>query len=201
MKALIIVDVQNDFIHGGSLEVPSGDKVIPVINRIQPKFELILATQDWHPKGHKSFASSHEGKKAFEKIQLNGVEQVLWPEHCLQGSRGADFHPGLHVKRIETIFRKGTDPQIDSYSGFFDNSHKRSTGLAGYLRGRDVHTVFICGLAGDFCVYYTALDALKEGFKTFVIEDGTRAISADGFNAAKADLKARHATIINSLSI
>jgi nicotinamidase/pyrazinamidase len=201
MKALIIVDVQNDFLNGGSLEVPDGEKVIPVINRIQDKFELVIATQDWHPKGHKSFASSHQGKSTFDKIQLEGMEQVLWPVHCVQGTRGADFHPLLHAKRIEAIFRKGTDPVIDSYSGFYDNGHKKSTGMAGFLRDRKVTTVFICGIAADFCVYYTALDALKESFKTFVVEDATRPISKEGFELAKAEIRNQQGKLITSSNI
>jgi nicotinamidase/pyrazinamidase len=201
MKALIIVDVQNDFLQGGSLEVPNGERVIPVINRIQEKFGLVIATQDWHPKGHKSFASSHSGKNAFDKIMLDGVEQVLWPVHCLQGTRGADFHPGLHVRKIEAIFRKGTDPSIDSYSGFHDNGHRKNTGMAGYLRDRKVTTVFVCGIAADFCVYYTAIDALKENFRTFVVEDATRPISDEGFKSAKAEIQKQHGKLITSSSI
>jgi nicotinamidase/pyrazinamidase len=201
MKALIIVDIQNDFTNDGSLAIPGAHKIIPVVNNLQEHFDLVVATQDWHPKGHKSFASSHPGKTTFEKIMLDGLEQVLWPEHCLQGTRGADFHPQLKAQKIEAIFRKGMSPTIDSYSGFFDNGHRKNTGLAGYLRDRNVNSVFVCGLAGDYCVYYTAKDALKEGFRTFLIEDATRSISAEGFDKAKQDLYSSGGKIINSAHV
>src|SRR6056297_2006586 len=170
MDALIIVDVQNDFLPGGSLAVPDGDKIVPVINTLQDKFELVVATQDWHPEDHGSFASNHEGKEPFDKTLREGLEQILWPDHCLQSSKGADFTGKLNNKRIEAIFRKGMEKQIDSYSGFFDNGKKKATGLADYLRGRGVERVFIAGLAADVCVGFTTLDALELGFETFVIE-------------------------------
>lgn len=201
MKALIIVDVQNDFLKGGALEVPEGEKIIPVVNGLQQHFNLVVATQDWHPKGHKSFASSHPGKNTFEKIDLDGLQQVLWPNHCIQGTRGAEFHPMLKIQKIECIFRKGMDPAIDSYSGFFDNGHRKNTGLAGFLRDRKVTSVFICGLAGDFCVYYTALDSVSEGFKTFVIEDATRPISTEGFKGATAAITAKGGKIVTSANL
>jgi nicotinamidase/pyrazinamidase len=188
MNALIIVDVQNDFTEGGALAVPGGTSVVNVVNEIQKHFELVVATQDWHPPGHKSFASAHPGHKVFDQISLYGLDQTLWPDHCLQGSGGAEFHRDLDTKRIEAIFRKGTDPAIDSYSGFHDNGHRKTTGLAGYLRERNVSDVYVCGLAGDYCVYFTAMDALSEGFNTYLIEDATRSISASGFLAAKDSL-------------
>ncbi len=188
MHALILVDIQNDFVPGGNLPVPLGDEIIPLVNQLQRAFKLIVATQDWHPPNHKSFASSHPGKAPFEKIQLHDLEQVLWPDHCVQGSRGASFHPSLNMYNVEAIFRKGMDPDIDSYSGFYDNGYKKATGMAGYLRERKVSNVYICGLAGDFCVGYTAKDALKENFKTFVIEDATRSIDTAGFNRMKEDI-------------
>lgn len=188
MHALILVDIQNDFVPGGNLPVPLGDEIIPLVNQLQRAFKLIVATQDWHPPNHKSFASSHPGKAPFEKIRLHDLEQVLWPDHCVQGSPGASFHPSLNMNNVEAIFRKGMDPDIDSYSGFYDNGYKKATGMAGYLRERKVSNVYICGLAGDYCVGYTAKDALKENFKTFVIEDATRSIEATGFNRMKEDI-------------
>ncbi|MFZ6052458.1 bifunctional nicotinamidase/pyrazinamidase [Halocola ammonii] len=191
MKTLLIVDVQNDFTPGGSLEVPNGDKVVPVINEIQSEYDLVIATQDWHPEDHKSFASNHKGKKQFEKIEWKGLEQILWPDHCVQGSRGSEFHPDLHTNRIEAIFRKGMDPDIDSYSGFYDNGHKKSTGLTGYLKEREVDELHICGLAGDVCVYFTLSDAISEGFKTTLIENGTRALDDKKFNEQINELKGK----------
>ena len=189
MRALIIVDIQNDFVAGGTLEVPHGEQIIPLVNELSRGFNLVVATQDWHPPSHKSFASSHTGKTPFETIQLGGLAQVLWPDHCVQGTPGAEFHRRLDMNRIEAIFRKGVDPEIDSYSGFYDNGHKKTTGLSGYLRERKIESVYVCGLAADYCVFYTALDALKEGFKTVVIEDATRAINNDGFEKAKAEIQ------------
>ncbi|TVQ93036.1 MAG: bifunctional nicotinamidase/pyrazinamidase [Chromatiaceae bacterium] len=191
MNALIIVDVQNDFMPGGSLAVADGDAVVPVINRLQGRFDVVVATQDWHPPEHQSFASNHAGRQPFDVIQLQGLEQVLWPDHCLQMSAGADFHPALDRHRIEAVIRKGTAPAVDSYSGFCDNGRRRRTGLAGYLRDRGVDTLAICGLAGDICVYYTLLDALAEGFDAALIENATRALDATAFAAAKAEILAR----------
>lgn len=176
MKALIIVDVQNDFLPGGALAVDKGDQVVPTINKLQEKFELVVATQDWHPAEHKSFASQHEGRRVFEEISLNGSPQVLWPDHCVQDSKGAAFSSELDQKRIEAIFRKGMEINIDSYSGFFDNGRKKATGLDDFLKGRGVTSVYIAGLAADFCVYFTALDALELGFESSIITDATKAI-------------------------
>lgn len=201
MHALIIVDVQNDFVTGGKLEVSNGEQIIPIVNQLAEKFELVIATQDWHPADHKSFASQHEGKQPFDKTTLQGLEQVLWPDHCVQESHGAAFHPQLRTHRIEAIFRKGTDPGIDSYSGFYDNGHKKSTGLAGYLRERGVEHIYVCGLAADYCVYYTARDGITSGFHATIIEDATRAIDAVGFEKAKADIRALGGNIIDSTSI
>ncbi len=198
MKALIIVDIQNDFTTGGALAVPGGETIIPVVNQIQQKFDLVVATQDWHPEGHKSFASSHTGQKLFDTIQLDGLTQVLWPDHCLQGSTGAEFHNELNTTRIEAIFRKGMAPSIDSYSGFFDNGGRKNTGLAGYLRDRNVTDVFVCGLAGDYCVFFTAKDALGEGFNTAIINDAVRSISAEGYEEAKRKIIATGGKVIES---
>ncbi|MBC6699186.1 bifunctional nicotinamidase/pyrazinamidase [Hymenobacter sp. BT190] len=201
MKALLLIDIQNDFVPGGALAVPGGDAVIPLANALQPRFELVVATQDWHPAGHGSFASSHAGRQPFEQTDLHGLPQTLWPDHCVQGTPGADFHPALDQHRIEAIFRKGTNPNLDSYSGFFDNGHRKSTGLADYLRGRGVRQVYLAGLAADYCVYFSAKDALQEGFEVFFIEDATRAISAEGYQQARTDLLQRGAKFVTAAEV
>ncbi len=186
MRALIIVDIQYDFLPGGALAVPNGDEIIGDVNRIQKDYDLVVATQDWHPAGHKSFASVHAGKLPFDTVNLNGLEQVLWPDHCVQGSNGAQLSDQLNSHRIEAIFRKGTDLDIDSYSGFFDNGKRKNTGLAGYLRDRGVTAVYVCGLAADYCVYFTAMDALQLGFDTTIIDYAVRAIDAANYKTKKA---------------
>ena len=198
MKTLLIIDVQNDFMPGGALPVPKGDRVVPVINRLQKKFELVVATQDWHPKGHASFASSHVRNKEFDVIKINGLDQVLWPDHCVQGSAGANFHPQLETVRIESIFRKGTNLEIDSYSGFYDNAHLKSTGLNGYLKEKGVNELYVAGLAGEFCVYFSVLDALAEGFSVTVIEDATKPLDQEAFEVAKIDILRKGGQIITS---
>lgn len=185
MKALIIVDVQYDFLPGGSLAVAQGDQIIPIINSIQQQYEVVVATQDWHPHQHVSFASQHPGKQVGDVMEKDGKEQALWPDHCVQGTRGAALSKELNNKPIAAIFRKGMDPKIDSYSGFFDNEQEKSTGLSGYLRNLNIHEVHVCGLAADFCVYFTALDSLSQGFSTVILEDATRAIDALGFESKK----------------
>ena len=176
MEALIIVDVQNDFVDGGALAVPSGSQVIRPINDLQSHFDLIVATQDWHPPSHASFAVNHPGKQPLDRIDLHGLPQTLWPTHCVQGTPGADFAPGLDRARWERVFQKGTDPGIDSYSGFFDNGHRRATGLGGYLRERGVEEVTVVGLATDYCVKFTALDARGEGLRVRLIVDACRGV-------------------------
>ncbi|RLD15532.1 bifunctional nicotinamidase/pyrazinamidase [candidate division KSB1 bacterium] len=198
MKALILVDIQNDFIPGGALPVPDGDAIIPTVNALMPYFDLVVATQDWHPQNHGSFASNHPGKKVYDVIELNGLQQILWPDHCVQGSAGADFAPGLNTNPVEAIFRKGTDPSIDSYSAFFDNGRKKSTGLADYLRGRGIDEVYVVGLAGEFCVNFTILDAVDQGFKTYLIENGTRPLNRNDFEKAKETMKQKGVRIITS---
>lgn len=188
IKALIIIDIQNDFTEGGSLEVPNANEIIPIVNDLQKHFDLIIATQDWHPANHGSFASNHPGKKPFEVIKLNGLDQVLWPDHCIQGSHGAEFHPNLQTKKIHTIFRKGMDPEIDSYSGFYDNGQRKSTGLAGFLKGLEIEHLYFCGLAADYCVYYSIKDAIREGFKCSLFLDATKAISSDNYSSIKKEL-------------
>lgn len=198
MNALIIVDIQNDFVTGGKLEVPHGEQIVPLVNQLSGKFELVVATQDWHPQEHKSFASNHSGKQPFEKIMLTGLEQTLWPDHCVQGSMGAEFHTQLDLRQVEGIFRKGMVPGLDSYSGFFDNGHRKATGLSGFLRERGVNTVYVCGLAADYCVYYTAKDALEKKFNTLLIADATRAISAEAFESAKKEFLKKGGQILDS---
>jgi len=198
MKALLVIDVQNDFLPGGHLAVPDGDVVIPVINSLQQQFDLVVATQDWHPKNHLSFASNHPEKNPFEVIDLFGLEQVLWPDHCEQDSRGAAFSPALSTHRFAAIFRKGMDPKTDSYSGFFDNGKKHDTGLSSYLKGLGVTQVYVCGLAADYCVYYSAMDARAEGFETFYITDATKAIAAETYEKATKDMIASGVHLISS---
>jgi nicotinamidase/pyrazinamidase len=177
MNALIVTDVQNDFLPGGALAVPQGDEVIPIANRLQPKFDLVAATQDWHPADHGSFASNHAGKRAGETIDLNGLPQILWPVHCVQGSWGARFSEELSTSRIQRIFQKGLDAGIDSYSAFFDNARRKDTGLGGYLWREGVEQVYILGLTTDYCVRFTALDAVSLGFDAYVILDGCRGVN------------------------
>lgn len=171
-SALILVDLQNDFFPGGALGVPDADGIFPLANNIQTHFDLILATKDWHPQNHGSFASNHPGKKVYDEIQLKGIPQILWPDHCVQNSKGAEFHPNLQTEKIKKVFLKGTDPDYDSYSTFFDNAHIKNTGLEQYLKEQEVADVYIMGLATDYCVLFSVLDSQELGFKTFVIVDG-----------------------------
>jgi len=184
MRALLIVDMQNDFCPGGALAVPEGDKVVPVINDLVSEFDHVLQTQDWHPSRHQSFASSHPQHDPYDVIEVDYGEQVLWPDHCVQGTEGAAFHPDLDTTHTELILRKGFRPEIDSYSAFYENDGETQTGLTGYLNERGIDTLFICGLAADFCVKWSAVDGRKEGFDVFVIEDAVRGIDQDGSLAA-----------------
>jgi nicotinamidase/pyrazinamidase len=184
MDALVAIDVQNDFCPAGALAVPRGDEVVPVINRLVRRFPHVVLTQDWHPRGHVSFASSHPGHEPFERIRVSYGEQVLWPDHCVPGTLGAELHPGLDTLAADLVLRKGSDPAIDSYSAFYENDHRTSTGLAGYLRERGCQRLYLAGLATDFCVQYSALDARREGFEVFVVEDGVRGINLEGSVAA-----------------
>lgn len=177
---LIVIDVQNDFCPGGALPVAGGDEVIEVIHRIAPRFEHIILTQDWHPRGHTSFARAHAGHKPFDIIELSYGSQTLWPDHCVQGTAGAEFHTSLHLPQAELILRKGFHPDIDSYSAFFENNRTTPTGLGGYLRERGLTRAFFAGLAYDFCVGYSALDARRLGFPAIILRDGARAIDTGG---------------------
>ena len=182
--ALLVIDVQNDFIPGGQLAVPEGDQIVPLINRLGGLFKQVVITQDWHPSGHASFASSHPGYQPYEVIQLPYGEQVLWPEHCVQGTAGAEFHPELNLPHAQLIIRKGCNPDIDSYSAFLEADRRTTTGLTGYLKERGIDTVYMVGLALDFCVMFSALDARAAGFNAFVVLDACRAIDRDGSLAA-----------------
>ena len=177
---LLVVDVQNDFCPGGGLAVPRGDEVVPVVNRLASRFQHVLLTQDWHPAGHQSFASAHPGRKPFETVAVAYGEQTLWPDHCVQGTPGAEFHPALTVPQAELVIRKGFRTAIDSYSAFYENDRRTPTGLAGYLRERGLQRLFLVGLATDFCVHYSAIDARRAGFAAVVIEDACRAIDLGG---------------------
>jgi nicotinamidase/pyrazinamidase len=177
MNALLIVDLQNDFCPGGALAVPEGDQIVPIVNDLLGKFDLAVATQDWHPADHGSFAANHSGKKPGDIVKLAGLSQYLWPVHCVQGTPGAELHPQVNWSAVERVFRKGEDPQIDSYSGFFDNGQCKATGLADFLKSRGVGSVYLCGLATDFCVKFTALDAVLLGFETFLIAEACRGVN------------------------
>ena len=201
MRSLVIIDVQIDFMPSGSLEVPYGDRIVPVINALQAEFDLVVATQDWHPVNHVSFASNHPGKKPFGQIDLDGTLQTLWPDHCVQDSRGAMFHPDLKTGRIAAIFRKGMDPGVDSYSGFYDNNHRIATGLSGYLKEKGADDLYFCGLASDICVYYTIQDALREGFSATLIEDASQPLNTGTFEVLKKELAGQGVRIIKSVEL
>ncbi len=200
MKALIAVDLQNDFCPGGALEVKDGHDTIPVANRLMAHFELVVATKDWHPANHKSFAANHPWRKPGQTIDLNGIDQILWPIHCVQESFGSEFVAELNTEAIHHTFYKGTDPEIDSYSGFFDNGHRRSTGLGEFLREKGVKEIFILGLATDYCVKYSVMDALKLEFTTHLVIDGCRGIDLEegDIEGAISEMKAAGAEIIHS---
>ena len=186
MKTLLIIAVQSDFIAGGALAVPGGEEVVPLINALQGKFDLVLATQDWHPPDHGSFAVNHPGKRPGDTVELAGLPQMLWPVHCVQNTPGAAFAPGLEHESWEHVFQKGTDPFIDSYSGFFDNGHRHATGLGGFLRGRGAAELWVAGLATDYCVKYTALDARAAGFRVHLIQDACRGVELRSGDTARA---------------
>ncbi|MBI4814899.1 MAG: bifunctional nicotinamidase/pyrazinamidase [Deltaproteobacteria bacterium] len=196
MRALILVDLQNDFLPGGALAVARGDETIAIANLLIPRFELVVATQDCHPPNHQSFASQHPGKRPGDLIDLHGLPQVLWPDHCVVGTRGADLADALEKGGIAMIFQKGTDPAIDSYSGFFDNGHRRSTGLEGWLRSHSVDEVVVLGLATDYCVKATALDARQLGFATTLVADGCRAVNLDPTDGDRAIAELRASGVI-----
>ncbi|MDX1901053.1 MAG: bifunctional nicotinamidase/pyrazinamidase [Gammaproteobacteria bacterium] len=194
-SALLMVDLQNDFCKGGRLAVPDGDAVIPLANQIQQKFECIVATKDWHPASHLSFASNHSNKKPGDSIILSGIDQILWPDHCVQESEGSDFHPQLNTTRVSQIIYKGTHPEIDSYSAFFDNGHLRETVLSEWLLAQHVTDVYVLGLATDYCVKFTCLDAVKLGFNVFIITDACRGVELHPGDCAHALQEMQQANI------
>ncbi|MDM1398234.1 bifunctional nicotinamidase/pyrazinamidase [Myroides odoratimimus] len=198
MKALLVVDLQYDFLPGGSLAVVDGDKIIPVINTIQKQFDLIIATQDWHPSNHKSFASQHPDNDLFDLINLNEIPQVLWPDHCVQGTKGAEFTAEWDTAKVAAIFRKGMNVEVDSYSGFYDNDHQYSTGLLGFLKDKQVTELYVCGLAAEFCVYFSAKDAQEAGIKTFFLNFATKPITEDGLSQAIKEMESLGITILNN---
>jgi len=195
MRALILVDLQYDFCPGGALAVARGDETIAVANRVMPHFTTIVATQDWHPANHRSFAVNNPGTKEGDLIDLGGLRQVMWPAHCVQGTHGAELHAGLDRARINEIVQKGTDPSIDSYSGFFDNGHQKATGLHAWLTERWIKQVYVMGLATDYCVKFTALDARQLGFDVFLIEDGCRGVELKPGDSERAIAEMRGAGV------
>jgi nicotinamidase/pyrazinamidase len=203
MRALVLVDLQYDFMPGGALAVAHGDETVAVAKSLMPKFDTVIATQDWHPRDHASFAANHPGKNVGEVIDLEGLPQVLWPVHCVQSTRGAEFHETLDKKRITAVFRKGIDPTIDSYSGFYDNGHRKATGLGDWIRDRKITKLFVLGLATDYCVKFTVLDARAQGLDVVLVEDGCRAVNlapGDG-DAAIAAMREAGASVVRSDSV
>lgn len=198
MKTLLLIDLQNDFCPGGALAVDEGNLLIPIANALMPKFDLVIATQDWHPATHGSFAANHPWRKPGQVINLNGLPQVLWPIHCVQESFGAEFVQSLNTAGIHKVFVKGTDPEIDSYSGFFDNGHRKATGLGDYLKEMGVTEVWVMGIATDYCVKFTVLDALELGFKVNLIEDACRGVNLQAGDVTQAvtDMQSKGATIV-----
>ncbi|MEX0945545.1 MAG: bifunctional nicotinamidase/pyrazinamidase [Balneolaceae bacterium] len=202
MKALLVIDIQNDFCPGGALAVPEGDSIIPIVNRLIDSFDIIIQTQDWHPSGHSSFASSHEGKNPFDPIQMEYGEQVLWPDHCVQGSEGANFHPNLNTNKSQVIVRKGFRIDIDSYSTFYENDKKTTTGLTGYLNERGITDLYTVGLATDFCVKWSVLDGLKEGFNMILVEDAVRGIDLNGsLESSLQEMKSKGVQFVQSIDL
>ena len=203
MNALILVDLQNDFLPGGALAVPQGDEVIPLADQLQRQFDVVLATKDWHPPDHGSFAPNHPGKKPGDPIILDGIEQILWPVHCVQNTHGAEFAPLFDTSRIAHVFHKGTERNIDSYSTFFDNAHRRHTGLAHFLEKRGIKDIYLMGLALDYCVKYSALDARELGLNTHVIVDGCRGIELDTGDTDRAldEMKGAGAILLKSAEL
>lgn len=203
MRALVLVDLQYDFMPGGALAVTHGDETVAVATTLMPRFDIVIATQDWHPKDHKSFAVNNPGTQVGQLGELDGLPQVMWPAHCVQGSRGAELHDALERARITAVFRKGIDAGIDSYSGFYDNGHKKATGLGEWLKQKNIDKLFVLGLATDYCVKFTCLDARQLGLDVCLIEDGCRAVNlspGDG-DKAIAEMRAAGVTVIDSSSI
>ena len=196
MRALLLVDIQNDFLPGGALAVPRGDEVVPVANRLMPEYELVVATQDWHPADHLSFASQHVGREVGERIEVAGLEQILWADHCVQNTPGAEFAFGLNAEGIDHVVQKGTDRTVDSYSGFFDNHRRHATGLGDVLSDRGVRRVDIMGLATDYCVKFTALDAVELGFDTRLLTEGCRGVELRAGDCERAIVEMREHGVV-----
>lgn len=202
MNALLIVDLQNDFCEGGALEVPGGSTIVPTVNKLIESFDAVIQTQDWHPAGHASFASSHDGKDPYDTIDMDYGTQVLWPDHCVQGSEGAEFHPELNTTKTQVIIRKGFRPEVDSYSAFYENDHDTKTGLTGYLKTRGITDLYAVGLATDFCVKWSVLDGLKEGFNLHIVKDAVKGIDIDGsVDEAWKEMKSKGVNVIESDSL
>lgn len=203
MKALILIDLQNDFLPNGSLAVSNSDEILPIINNLQLKFDHIIATRDWHPANHKSFASNHNGKQPGEVVELQGLSQVLWPDHCVQGSPGAEITSKINQELIDYTVYKGTNSEIDSYSAFYDNGKLKQTELDSYLKRNEITTIYVAGLTTDYCVYFTVLDGLSLGYSVYVVEDACRAVNLNPEDADKAlkDMKEKGAKIIQSEQI
>lgn len=199
-RALVVVDVQKDFMPDGALPAHNGYEVVPVVNRLMDQFEFVVATQDWHPPDHGSFASNHEGHNPGEIIELDGLDQILWPDHCVQNSEGAAFVEDLETDQFDEVFRKGTDPKIDSYSGFYDNDHRKATGLGDYLQDEGVEAIFVAGVATDYCVKFTVLDGVELGFDTWVVADGCRGVGNEitDIDAAYGDMREAGARLVES---
>jgi len=202
LATLLVIDVQNDFCPGGALAVEEGDAIVPVINRISHVFGNVVATGDWHPENHVSFASTH-GKNPLETVEINGMEQTLWPDHCIKGTRGAEFHPGLDIRPFDVIFHKGSKQNLDSYSAFFENDRKTFTGLSHYLKGLHRQELYVCGLAMDVCVFFTVMDALRLGFAVYLIEDASRGIDnpPGSLRSTREEMKRGGASILLSDSL
>lgn len=199
MKALLVVDIQNDFCPGGALAVPDGDEIIPTVNKLINQFDNVIQTQDWHPEGHSSFASSHQNKEPFDTIEVDYGSQVLWPKHCVQNSFGAEFHPELNTLKTQVIIRKGFRKSIDSYSTFFENDQKTTTGLTGYLKQRGLTDLFTVGLATDFCVKWSILDGIDEGFNMHIVKDAVKGIDLEGsLDQAWKEMKEKGVHVVNS---
>lgn len=199
MKALLVVDIQNDFCPGGALAVPDGDTIVPTVNKLINVFDAVIQTQDWHPAGHSSFASSHEGKEPYDTVEMDYGTQVLWPDHCVQGSMGAEFHPELNTLKTQVVIRKGFRKAIDSYSTFFENDQETTTGLTGYLKQRGITDLYTVGLATDFCVKWSILDGIDEGFNMHIIKDAVEGIDLDGsLDAAWDEMKEKGVNVVTS---
>lgn len=199
MKALLVVDIQNDFCPGGALAVPDGDTIVPTVNKLIDQFDTVIQTQDWHPAGHHSFASSHDGKDPYDTVEMDYGTQVLWPDHCVQGSEGAEFHPDLNTTKTQVVIRKGFRKSIDSYSTFYENDNETPTGLTGYLRDRGITDLYTVGLATDFCVKWSILDGIKEGFSMYIVEDAVKGIDLNGsLDEAWMEMKEQGVIKLNS---